>query len=231
MVRYMVDAVLALIGEIPPIEGRPTFRTVWDRKNRLLSGLRKCKHVDHPRHGHQGILLGDKEWALRSTKPYDVPAVQPAILQLTPGAITDTAQRNEELAWRVRTDQRETYENINAALLQILERILEPAYHVGNHEAGETGFGDLTPKDVIARLQELYGQPSYQEIKDALARLTLPMDRTQPMEPMLKEIEETQMFLLAVPDEERQLSDVQLITYALIKLSDTGGMYTKAIER
>jgi hypothetical protein len=35
---------------------------------------------------------------------------------------------------------------------------------------------------------------------------------------------------LASPDEGRQLSEVNLIDHALIKLSETGGMYTKALE-
>jgi hypothetical protein len=38
------------------------------------------------------------------------------------------------------------------------------------------------------------------------------------------------MFLLASPDESRQLSEVNLIDHALIKLSKTGGMYTKALK-
>ena len=39
------------------------------------------------------------------------------------------------------------------------------------------------------------------------------------------------MFLMAHPDGDRQLSDVNLISYAMIKLSKCGGLYTKAIER
>jgi hypothetical protein len=53
------------------------------------------------------------------------------------------------------------------------------------------------------------------------------MDRMQPIEVMLRGIEEVQMFLLASPDEGHQLSEVNLIDHALIKLSETGGMYTK----
>ena len=38
------------------------------------------------------------------------------------------------------------------------------------------------------------------------------------------------MFLMAHPDGYHELSDVNLITYAMIKLSKCGGLYTKAIE-
>ena len=56
------------------------------------------------------------------------------------------------------------------------------------------------------------------------------MDRMQPIEVMLRGIEEVQMFLLASPDKGRRLSEVNLIDHALIKLSETGCMYTKALE-
>jgi hypothetical protein len=56
------------------------------------------------------------------------------------------------------------------------------------------------------------------------------MDHMQPIEVMLWGIEEVQIFLLASPDEGRQLSELNLIDHALIKLSKTGGMYTKALE-
>ena len=39
------------------------------------------------------------------------------------------------------------------------------------------------------------------------------------------------MFLLASPEENRELKEVNLIKHALIKLSDIGGFYTKALEK
>ena len=44
-------------------------------------------------------------------------------------------------------------------------------------------------------------------------------------------MEEVQIFLLANPKEDRQLSEPNLIGYALIKLSKCGGLYAKALER
>ena len=48
---------------------------------------------------------------------------------------------------------------------------------------------------------------------------------------MLLTTEEVQMFLMAHSDGRRKLSDVNLISYAIIKLSKYGGLYTKTIER
>ena len=48
---------------------------------------------------------------------------------------------------------------------------------------------------------------------------------------MLQGIEEVQIFLLANPEDDRQLSEPNPIGYALIKLSKCGGMYAKALER
>ena len=39
------------------------------------------------------------------------------------------------------------------------------------------------------------------------------------------------MFLMTHPDGDCELRDVNLISYAMIKLSKCGGLYTKAIER
>ena len=39
------------------------------------------------------------------------------------------------------------------------------------------------------------------------------------------------MFLLVGPEENREITEVNLIYHALIKLSETGGFYTKAMEK
>ena len=57
------------------------------------------------------------------------------------------------------------------------------------------------------------------------------MDRNQPVEVMLRAVEEVQIFLMAHPDGDRKLSEVNLISYGTIKLSKCGGLYTKAMER
>ena len=57
------------------------------------------------------------------------------------------------------------------------------------------------------------------------------MDWAQPIEVMLQNIEQVQRFLLQNPEEDRQLTQVNLIGYAVIKLSKTGGMYQKALEK
>ena len=57
------------------------------------------------------------------------------------------------------------------------------------------------------------------------------MKRIHPIQVMLRGIEEVQIFLLANPEEYRQLSKPNLIKYALIKLSKCGGMYAKSLEQ
>ena len=51
-----------------------------------------------------------------------------------------------------------------------------------------------------------------------------------PIEVMLQSLEEVQMFLLASQEDNRELTEVNFIEHALIKLSETGGFYTKALE-
>ena len=57
------------------------------------------------------------------------------------------------------------------------------------------------------------------------------MNRIHPIEVMLRVIKEFRKFLLANPEEDRQLSKPNLIGYVLIKLSKCGGMYAKSLER
>ena len=62
-------------------------------------------------------------------------------------------------------------------------------------------------------------------------RLNEPMNRSHPIKVMLRGIEEVQIFLLANPEEDLQLSEPNLIEYTLTKLSKCGGMYAKSLER
>ena len=48
---------------------------------------------------------------------------------------------------------------------------------------------------------------------------------------MLIVIKEVQLFLLANLDEDRALTEPNLISYALIKLTNTGGIYARGIEK
>ena len=66
-------------------------------------------------------------------------------------------------------------------------------------------------------------------MQQALQRLMAPMDCLAPAEVMLRRIEEVQMFFMSNTTEDRTLKELQLITYAIIKLMATG-LYTKAIK-
>ena len=57
------------------------------------------------------------------------------------------------------------------------------------------------------------------------------MDCNQQVEVMLRTTEEVQMFLMAHPGEDREIRDVNLIIYAMNKLSKCVGPYTNSIER
>lgn len=77
----------------------------------------------------------------------------------------------------------------------------------------------------------LYGKPSLEDIKRALQLqyFSNPMDRNAPVEVMIRDMEETQMFLMANADKDLALNESQLTTQVLIKLAGTG-LYSKTIE-
>ena len=93
------------------------------------------------------------------------------------------------------------------------------------------GFGNDELPVILKRLKRLYGTPSLQDLYKALLRLQDPTDRNQLVKVMLRTTEEVQMFLMAHPDGDHELSNINIISYAMIKLSKFGGLYNKAIER
>ena len=96
---------------------------------------------------------------------------------------------------------------------------------------GDTGFVPLMAPIIISCMNFNYGKPGIGEIKKALLHLNDPMDCDMPIEVMLRSLEEVQMFLLACPVENMELLEVNIIDHALNKLSETGGFYTKALEK
>ena len=149
-------------------------------------------------------------------------------------AITDTEQKTAENRWKANKSLRDNFKNVRTALILLFERIIDEAYHSGGTGVAglaRRGFGNDEPPDILSRLKRLYGKPSLQELDQALIRLNDPMDRNQPVKVMLRSMEEIQMFLMAHPDGDREMSDVNLISYGTIKLSKCGGLYTKAMER
>ena len=96
---------------------------------------------------------------------------------------------------------------------------------------GTTEFGQLTSPQIISRMQLNYGKPGIGKIEKALLRLNEPMNPNTPIEVMLRSLEEVQIFLMAIPEENRELTEFNLIDHALIKISEKGGFYTNPLEK
>ena len=77
----------------------------------------------------------------------------------------------------------------------------------------------MASQEILAHLQAMYGVPGWAELDEKYMRLSEPMNRNDPIEVMLKGIEEVHLFLLASPGEGLQQIEVSLISHALIKLS------------
>ena len=106
------------------------------------------------------------------------------------------------------------------ALKATFERVIEKACHTtGNTGIMGDGFGQLTPFEILQRLRKTYGRANIQEIQAKLPHLNNPIDRNLPVKVMIRDIEDVQHFLLANPTNNMELTDVQLCTHGLIKLS------------
>ena len=118
------------------------------------------------------------------------------------------------------------------ALKSTFKRVIDKAYHTtSNTGIMGDGFGQLTPFEILQLIRKTYGQANIQEIEAKLLHLNNPMDSNLPVEVMIWYIEDVQRFLLANPVNNMELTDVQLCTHGLIKLSKTVGLYANATER
>ena len=70
-----------------------------------------------------------------------------------------------------------------------------------------------------------------QEIEAKLLHLNSPMDTNLPVEVTIRDIEDMQRFLLSNPADNMELTDMQIFTHGLIKLSKTGGLFANTNER
>ena len=82
---------------------------------------------------------------------------------------------------------------------------------------------------MLANLQCLYVKPSFRDIDATLLQLNELMNQIQLVKVIIIVIEEVQLFLLSHPNGKRALTEQNLISYALIKLTKTRGMYSKGI--
>mgnify|MGYP000441937942 FL=1 len=230
MVKYSTEAVTSALGTFPPHDGRPTQGSLWRLKRHIINGLQKLRHPDHPTEGWAGYMRSVAKHRLVSTIKFRPSTPQGDYFQIPPTAITDTEQRVAKSKWKALKDIEDNYNNIQTALVQLFEHVIDEAYHTGATGMGQCRYGNLTPPQIQDQLMLLYGKSSLPELENSLRQLLQPMDRNKPIEVMLREVEAVQIFLLSNPEEEHQMLDVTMISYALIKMYNTG-LYGKPIER
>ena len=228
--KYDPEAVRAVLAGYPKITGRPTQKTLWGLKLHLINGLRKISHPVHKHEGYAPYIRTPDEQALVQNDPWTVPRDPGSHFIPSNQALSAARVEAEKSTFDFAKQVADTFDAVKFVLVQIFEDAIDDTYHAGATGMGQRGFGHLKPDEILAKLLELYGHPTLEELDAALLRLHDPMDRTEPVEVMLRTIEEVQMFLLADRAEDRGLKQAQLISYALIKLSKTG-LYGKAIEK
>ena len=232
MVKYTIDAINAVLQTLQPLPGRPTFGGLWQFNRQLAECLRNLKHPTHTTYGWAGYIMQERAYALLTNTPWTDPPDVGMFFTVPDDAITETDQRSREREWNFKKEMRDTLLNIETCLRTTFERCIDKNYHSSTSGGmGQRGFGNDQPRDISKRLMTLYGKPTVHELEGALKRLLDPMERNDPIEVMLRDIEDVQMFLLAHPEGDKEMSEPQLIDYAMIKLSKTGGLYSKGMTR
>ena len=80
-------------------------------------------------------------------------------------------------------------------LTKMFKEFVEPIFHSSSRVLATKLLGTTPLVDILANLQRLYSKLSYQELDSALLRLIETMNRMQPVELMLRGVEEVQLFL------------------------------------
>ena len=232
MVQYSLEAVNTLLAQIHQINGRPNFSSLWNLAYEIFDALRKLDHPDHPTDGWSGYLMTREEFALRSASTWQDPEDVGKYFTMPNEAITTGDQSAAKGKWKYKNDLHTSHEVIKMALKATFERVINKAYHTtGTTGLMGDGFGQLNPYEILQKMRVMYGRATVQEIEAKLLLLNNPMDRNLPVEVMLKDIEDVQRLMLANPADKMEMSEVQLCLFGLIKLSKTGGLYAKALER
>ena len=115
--------------------------------------------------------------------------------------------------------------------MKLFKKVVNPDFHFGIIGPATKGFVTTPLVDILENIQRLYGKSIYQELEASLLRLSKLMNIIQPVEVMIRGIEEVKLFLLYNLDEDCALTKPNLISYALIKFTQTRGMYAKGIEK
>ena len=231
MVKYSAENIRTAIGPIDKVQGRPSFSSLWHLHAQLIAGTKRIKNDDHPTNGHSGFIMSRQEYSLLSTKEWTNAPDVGSFFEIPANSFTDIEQRIREKRWQVTKDQQYTLENVELTLVAIFECAIDTAYHTRATVMGVSGFGPLTAPQIISCMQLNYRKLGIGEIKKALLRLNEPMNHNMPIYFMLWSLEEVQMFFLASPEDNRELTEVYIINHAWTKLSETGGFYTKALEK
>jgi hypothetical protein len=225
-----IEAILSSYGCVKKILDRPTFHTVRELERQLAEKATEIHHPDYGNNGWAGDILTDQAFALLSTKAWKEPADPGLAPSFAKANKFDTTSTTDEYLYKGKKALYATFRNFRTAILQILKIAIPDAYKSGANALGQRGFGDDTPRQILSKLKQKYGHPSALEIRQNRLHLDDPMDRNQSIEVMLYNMEQVQLFAMAIPGGNHNFSDVQMIDAALAKLTETG-IYTKAIEK
>ena len=140
MVAYGIQALLAILNDIPSIKGSPTFKALWDLMRMLLPLLRTIQHPDHLDECMAGIMMETVAYALVSARPWVEPDRVGEVFSIPRWCIHETDQRTEERKWTAKKQREVNFDNLTTCLHHMFHRITETNFHTGGTTMGRGGF-------------------------------------------------------------------------------------------
>ena len=97
------------------------------------------------------------------------------------------------------------FTNVITAKFQILEGSIHKTFQSGADVFSNKGFGSDTPLMILSKLKQAYKESRVKEITGQMKKLLEPFDRNRTIEEHIREIEDVQMFLMAIPLADRKI--------------------------
>ena len=145
---------------INKIHKRPTFSTLWHFQHQLVDGLRKVGNVKPPLDGQSGYILSKYAFSLFSSKWRRDPEEVGEYYKIPVTPITEMEQQTEENKWKVKKENRKTFENMKMVLTNMFKEVIDPAFHSGICGLARKGFVNTHPVEILSNHQRLYRKPS-----------------------------------------------------------------------
>jgi hypothetical protein len=211
--------------ELTPVSGEPTTASLRLLKKELFANARQIHSTrGGGTNGHLQIMMTDVEYITRANVAFIVP-VHPGDAPVHAANATGLAIAETIRLFNVSVDEHRLYEKVTAELKQQLLKAVNTRY-LQVLEDQDFGFADVSPRIMLAHLQDTYGQVTPDDLEENRKRLSSDWNPDDPIEDVWIRISECQTFASTI----EAITDMAAIRLTLAVFENTG-VFAHAAEK